>query len=50
MSIRKASAKVEQAIGDAPLASAPGINNERPEEDNSVPLSTLGLHHCQMAT
>ena len=50
MSIRKASAKVEQAIGDAPLASAPGINNERPEEDNSAPLSTLGSHHCQMAT
>ena len=47
-SIQKEIAKVEQAIGDAPLASTPAITNDHPEEDNSAPLNSLGMHNYQM--
>lgn len=47
-SIHKEIAKVEQAMGDAPVANTPLIVNDHPEEDNSTPLNDLGLHHYQM--
>ena len=44
----KAIAKVEQAMGDVPVANTPAIANDYPEEDNSTRLKYLGMHHHQM--
>ena len=44
-SIQKYIAKVEQEMGDVPVASTPAITNDHPEKDNSTPLNDLCLRH-----
>ena len=47
-SSHEAIAKLEQAMGNVPLAKTPTVSHDHPEEEISKPLNPLRLHHYQM--